>query len=247
MKELIQVNGVVLSSMPIGEYDNRLVILTKEKGKISVFAKGARKMHSVYMAARPLVFGNFEIYEGKSSNTLTGINVVNYFEDLSKDLSGIYYAFYFMELADYFCQEGLDESAMINLLFVSFKALTNKSIDNQLVRAIFEARAMVINGVFPDVFTCMSCKCKENLTMFDIFKGGMYCNKCENIAGNGVDILQSTVYTLQYIVSSELNRLYTFSVTDEVLLELKMILKKLRKLNIDVIIKSEELLSLAIL
>ncbi|MBE5964086.1 MAG: DNA repair protein RecO [Lachnospira sp.] len=245
MKEIIQVNGIVLSSMPIGDYDNRLVILTKERGKISVFAKGARKMHSVYMAARPLVFGKFEIFEGRNSNTLTAVNVVDYFDELSKDPNGIYYAFYFMELADYFCQESLDESQMINLLYVSFKALVNPNISNELIKLIFEARAMMINGVFPDVFTCMRCRAKENIRFFDVFKGGMYCAACEQNAHNGVGLLESTVYTLQYISSSNISKLYTFSVSEEVLLEMKMVMKKLKMLNIDVTIKSEEMLSLA--
>ena len=37
MQEYIQITGMVLKAEPMGEYDRRVVILTKEKGKISAF------------------------------------------------------------------------------------------------------------------------------------------------------------------------------------------------------------------
>ena len=92
----IVVTGMVLSQTAIGENDRRVVILSKERGKIAAFARGARRPNSALVGAtNPFSFGTFTVYEGRTSYTLVSASISNYFEELRTDIEGAYYGFYF--------------------------------------------------------------------------------------------------------------------------------------------------------
>lgn len=224
---------MVLSAVPVGEYDKRITLLTKERGKISAFARGARRPNSQMLgASNPFSFGQFEAYEGRSSYTVVKADISNYFRELAADLEGAYYGFYFLEIADYYTRENVDEIHMLKLLYQSLRALENRHLENRLVRRIFELKSMVINGEYPNVFSCLKCQTKETLTFFHIRSGGTLCSNCaKEIASLSLD--ESTLYTMQYIITSNIEKLYTFTVSEEVLRNLEKIMKDYMKFYID--------------
>lgn len=228
--------GLVLQTGNIGEYDRRVVLLTKERGRISAFARGAKKATSSYAAAcQPFTFGTFSLYEGKSSFNLMWAQVDNYFQELKKDLDLIYYASYFCELASYLTRENNDEIEILKLVYQSLRALEKKTIEPVLIRCIYEIKILALYGVAMEVFHCVRCQGTENLTGFEPEEGGVICQSC----GRGKNPLSgSALYALQYIICSPIEKLYTFRVREDVMREMKTITKEFMKIHVDHSFKS---------
>jgi DNA repair protein RecO (recombination protein O) len=229
--------------MPIGDYDKRLVILTKEKGKITAFAKGARKQNSAFLAcSQPFSFGEFMIYEGKSAYNLISVDITNYFEELRKDLEAAYYGLYFCELTDYFTHENEDGTQVLRLLYQSLRALSQKSIKRTLVRSVFELKLLAVNGVAPQVFSCVKCGKTESFPYFNKEAGGLLCPDCKKNVSGSAKLTEAVIYTMQYIIASSIEKLYTFTVSQEVMSELKTCVESYKELYIDKKMKSLDLL-----
>ena len=164
---------MVLSAVPIGEYDKRVVILTRERGKISAFARGARKPGNALSGViNPFSFGEFTVYDG-ADIIYTGVGL--YFQlfcRVTRRYRGAYYGILFVEIASYYCREANDEREMLKLLYQTMRALINEKIPNRLIRYIYELKAICINGEAPQVFQCVVCGDKERPGKFSTLKGG---------------------------------------------------------------------------
>jgi DNA repair protein RecO (recombination protein O) len=234
---------MVLSSTPIGEYDRRVVILTKEHGKVAAFAKGARRPTSPLVGAvNPFTFGTFHLYEGRTSYTIQTVQVQNYFAALRQDVVAAYYGFYFLEFADYYAKEGNDERELLKLLYQTLRALEHPNIPNSLIQYIFELRGYCIVGEGPQVFQCVSCGSSDRPSVFSVRRGGLVCCECAAQITDGYRLRESTLYTMQYIESAPIEKLYTFVVKDEVLSQLEEVLNRYRACYVEHRFKSLEIL-----
>ena len=212
MEDITTVRGIVIKHSPAGDYDWVATIFTAERGKITAFARGARKPgNKLSGTVEPFCFGTFKLYAGKNSYTIVEADIENYFEGFRQDLEGACYGTFFLELTSFYTRENSEDRQLLNLLYLSLKALVNNNLPNRLVMCVFELRALAIEGEYPGIPEKMM-------------------------------LTESTKYTLDYIVSSPLSRLYTFNVTDEVLSELMLVRDDYRKRFVDRPMKSLEML-----
>lgn len=202
MNNIIEVTGIIIKVMPVGEYDRRISILTKERGKIFAFARGARKLNNELMGVtRVFAYGKFRLYESRTAYNLQSARIENFFEKITDSIETTCYASYFMELVDYYSRENIIDIDTLKLTYISLLALQKPSLPHRLIRRIFELRLMVINGEYEE-----KPLSKANDT---------------------------TVYTWYYIINTVIEKLYTFIITEESLLELEESMDIMLKKYID--------------
>lgn len=234
------VTGMVLSTMPIGEYDKRLVILTKELGRISAFAKGARRPNSPLMASsQPFAFGEFTLYQGRNSYTVNSVQIQNYFEELRTDLEKVAYGMYFCEVAAHLTYENVEAVGILKLLYQSLRALNKENLPKEMVRAIFEIKVLAFNGETPSVFECVKCQKKpepESTGFYAGFSskaGGLVCHCCKDKVQDLLKVSETTIYALQYIISSKVEKLFTFLLKEPYDSELKRVATQYMECYVD--------------
>ena len=202
MQPLLNVTGMVLKAEPAGEYDRRVEILTVSHGRISAFAKGARRQTNHLMAATDLfVFGDFKLYPGRTSYSITDANVKNYFSELRNDYEAALYGMYFLEAAAYNTRENNDEREVLALLYQALRALTHEAYEAELVRCVFEIKLVMDQGEF-------------------------------NRAAYGSGYDKATLYALDYLMATPSGKVFSFKLKEEAFIELKKIaLAEMKKMN----------------
>lgn len=209
--DLLHVMGIVLSSTMISDYSRRVVILTRERGKLNCFANISKRQGStISSGTRPFCFGEFWMTESKSSRKLEQVAISNYFEEVTMNMDHVYLGYYFLEFADYYTRENGDEFEALKLLYQALRALSNERLDNRLVRAVYELRMMAMNGDFnPAFFSKLS---------------------------------EAGQYAVDFIIQTPVEKLFTFTLKEEVLVKLADGVKKNRHMFVDRVLKSEQVL-----
>ena len=104
-----------------------------------------------------------------------------------------------------------------------------------------------LNGEAPQVFSCVSCGATGNLNYFSTKAGGLLCPECKSLDPRGGRKLQSsTIYAMQFILTSPLEKLYTFVLKEEIQEELGKVMADYYGKYVDGDFKSLEFLNLSI-
>ena len=229
--------GIVLREVYVGEYDKILTLLLKDIGKVSVSARGVRKPKSKLMSATTLFcYADYIIYTGGKYYSISQADTIDGFYNLRNDLETLAYGTFFLELIDKTILEDNPANDILHLLIKSLYQLTKSTVPPQLIARIFELKYLQYNGYTPQTNCCVICG--NNTDNLSISSEGIVCENCINLSSYTKQISHTCLYTINYILSSDLDHLFTFSVSDDTLKQLKAVNELLFNTHISVKLKS---------
>ena len=133
---------------------------------------------------------------------------------------------------------------LLKLLYQTLRILCRDSVPKALIRVIYELRIFVVNGEYPECFHCICCGEEKGLGHFSPMRNGVVCDKCLPEAGQVLPLDPSALYAAQYIITSPIEKLYTFNVSSEVLHQLQKVMEYYIREHIDKTFKSLEILNI---
>lgn len=206
--------GLVLRETVTRDADKILTVLTPDRGRLSVIARGARRKGSrVAAACQLLAYSEMTLYEKGRWTMLDAADTIELFDGLRQDLTALSLAAYFAELTEAVSDGSGD---VLPLLLNALYALSALKKPPQLLKPAFQFRLMALAGYEPMADGCALCGAPEpENPMLDVVHGVVHCGKCREKGGLSLPLTASGLAALRYVLYGDPRRLYSFSLPPE--------------------------------
>jgi DNA repair protein RecO (recombination protein O) len=179
-EKVYRTDSLVIRRTDFGEADRLLTVLTPERGKLKLLAKGARKPTSRKSGHVELfTLGQLMVAVGRDLDIVTQAETLEPYRELRDDLLRTTYAYYFAELVDAFTAERDENRPVFDLLRDAFGWLCVEQ-DLALVARYFELHLLGLVGYQPQLYLCGGCKMQLEPTTnyINVGEGSVFCRNC---------------------------------------------------------------------
>jgi DNA repair protein RecO (recombination protein O) len=194
--------AIILRVIDFSDTSCVVTLYTREFGKISALAKGARRRKSPFEAALDVLSIVHVVFVHKSTEALdilTEAKLERRFRAASKDLARLYAAYYFVELTMALTEPADPQSELFDLLRAAIEGVDQgEAVDSWMLR--FEMRLLTIIGQGPALDHCVACGKPAGRVAdrwFSTAAGGLVCPACRPGKRSVVSVTDETIATLR--------------------------------------------------
>ena len=235
--ETVKARGLVLREYEAGESDKRLLLLCKDHGRMMIYARGARKPKSKFMAAAQLfTYSDFVLTKGRGFYALAQAQVIESFYGLRTDYDCLAGAHLVVEVCEKTLLEDIACDDLLLLALKSLNHLSKNALPSLQVIGVFLMRFYAYYGLTPDVDACTVCG-------EDVDAGAFFCAEglvCkQHKPGYSAKLSQTGIFALRYILGSDLAAAFMFNAREDVIQELWAAARMLWRCHFDWKLASE--------
>ncbi|TCZ75577.1 DNA repair protein RecO [Paenibacillus albiflavus] len=239
---LHRVEGIVLRSMDYGEGNKIITLYTREMGKVSVMARGAKKVKSRLGAVTQLfTFGEYVFYKSGQMGTLNNGELLKSFNKLREDLYKSAYSAYLVELIDRMSSEEDASAYLFEQLKAGLEAI-DEDKDMAIVAHLLEMKLLGSAGYSPELEACVSCGSITPRMLFSARLGGVICSSCSYKDQQAIAMSDATWKLLRLFKRLDLRRLGAIDVKQSTKDELKSCMRTYMDTHVGIRFKSRSFL-----
>ena len=209
--------GLVLRVTETKETDKILTVLTPDRGKIPLIARGARRKNSrIAAACQLLAYSELTLYRRGSWFLLDEASTVELFDGVRRDIVLLALASYFAELTEAVCPEETAAPELLSLLLNALYALCYTDKPPRIVKAAFQFRLMALAGFEPLAEGCALCGREDvDAPMLDVLGGLVTCGGCKSHdAPLRLPLTAGGLAALRHVLTADTKRLYSFTLEE---------------------------------
>ena len=239
--------ALVLHRHDLGEYDRILTLFTREKGKISAVAKGARRASSSMSGATELfIKARLHLAVARNLDIVTQCEIDSTFVALRGDLQRLARATYFCELLDRLTGDRDDASSeeLFDLTIGALLLLQRTGDYPDAVVHAYELQLLGTLGYAPVVDRCVVCGAPLPVkgAGFSPGQGGLVCAADRSRAGDASLMSHESVLALQSLQTGDPHAILAIRPSPQTAAEVAKALRWFVRLRSDRPLKSGDFL-----
>ena len=248
---LYRIEAIVMHRSDVGEADRLLTVLSRERGKLRLNAKGARKVGSRKGGHVELfVRSKMLIAKGRGDiDIVSQVEMIDAYRGLREDLTRSTYAHYAVELIDAFAEEGSEQPEMFDLLAEALTWIA--TADNlPLAARYFELKLLTLAGFQPQLFYCADKgEPLQEITADEFYgwspnAGGTLCPQHAQNRSDSSRLSLNALKVLRHAVRSDYAAFTALNLRDTVSSEVEQVMLRYIQYVLERKVKSVEFLNL---
>jgi len=225
--EELEVDGLVIKEVKLGESDKILTLLTAEHGKVPVTAKGAGSIKNRHSASAQLFsYSTFLLRKSQKYYHIADSFYINSFESVRYDIERLALAAYLCDIANDLSLEDIPDGELMSLTLNALYALDKlKNIPIGQIKGAYELKAAVLGGFMPELDFCGVCGGDlKDESFLDVMNGRIVCKSCRRELENDPDFITDdhtakifirvtpdVLSALRFVVGASVKRFLSFS------------------------------------